>query len=40
LKNVGILQAADTTDVIEFLQASGVEVTEFTRFEHNTTAKW
>jgi len=40
LKNVGILQAADTTDVIEFLQASGVEVTEFTRFDHNTTAKW
>lgn len=40
LKNFGILQAADTTDVIEFLRASGVEVTEFTRFEHNTTQKW
>jgi len=40
LKNVGVLQAADTTDVIRFLQAGGVEVTEFTRFDHNTTAKW
>ena len=40
LKNVGILRAADTTDVIRILQENGVEVTTFARFDHNTTAKW